>query len=98
MALSASPPSAPSLVSAHPKAMICYPYQPITLSTSLLWLGLNPTLQHPRWQDYTSDSFFSLGGIFAQVGSPAVLALRDVTGKAAPICSVPDSHPSAEAD
>lgn len=69
MALSASPPSAPSLFSAHLKAMICYPYQPLTLSTSLLWLGLHPTLQHPSWQDYCSDSFFSLGGIFAQVGS-----------------------------
>lgn len=101
MAVFASPPSAPSLFFARLKAMICYPYQTLTLSTSLLWLGLRPTFAAPMlagllfWLIFLPRRHFCPG---KQRSAPAVLALRDMTGKAAPICSVPVCHPSAGAD
>lgn len=77
----------PSLLSSHAEAMICFPQQPVTLSSSLLWFGSNPTTQHHVGRTFLTRS----SPLAAFLPRWAVLSPSSshVAGRAAPTCSIP---------
>lgn len=85
----------PSLLSSNAEAMICFPQQPVTLSSSLLWFGSNPTTQHHVGRTFLTRS--SPSAAFLPRWAVLSPSSSHVAGRAAPTCPIPLPRPSAGA-